>query len=434
MNLKNKSDKRNYIIIALCLILVIMGIGYAAFSQLLTINGTANISNSWCLGFDNSKTSTYEISKGISIGEAPTGTMTYSGDVCSTNLVPHSNLTAVFHQPGDQIEYTLTIKNASSVTAAIKSIKVDTETITGNKIKTKGNITFIVNFPEKTTLSPNEETTMTVIAKFQNENNITGTYSGESQSINIELNGVQDDGNGGIVPVPSTFTGTIYRNNLNKVAIGDSIAPATKNVWCAVNQNENRSTCTDENHGMNTEEDCLAYIEGWDGATCELGTITTEGVGDYVTNASNLNKNYYIKHDVVNDIVTASYACFVTDKEYCLKGGIDECQWDNEINDGNGACSSSSTPVYNENKLLLQGQNTWFNNNSGSCSFEEDGSECETSPLSAYAYLNGYVTTSSDAASCMVNSHNSYCDSFIQVDPSQPNPINPNPGGEETAH
>ena len=95
MNLKNKSDKRNYIIIALCLILVIMGIGYAAFSQLLTINGTANISNSWCLGFDNSKTSTYEISKGISTGEAPTGTMTYSGDVCSTNLVPHSNLTAV---------------------------------------------------------------------------------------------------------------------------------------------------------------------------------------------------------------------------------------------------------------------------------------------------------------------------------------------------
>ena len=31
MNLKNKSDKRNYIIIGLCMILVVMGVGYAAF-------------------------------------------------------------------------------------------------------------------------------------------------------------------------------------------------------------------------------------------------------------------------------------------------------------------------------------------------------------------------------------------------------------------
>ena len=46
MNLKIKQDKRNYIIVALCLILVVMGVGYAAFSSLLTINGTANISNS----------------------------------------------------------------------------------------------------------------------------------------------------------------------------------------------------------------------------------------------------------------------------------------------------------------------------------------------------------------------------------------------------
>ena len=72
MNLKIKTDKRNYIIIGLCMILVVMGVGYAAFSQLLTINGTANISNSWCVGFDNTKETDYTTKAGITGGTTPT--------------------------------------------------------------------------------------------------------------------------------------------------------------------------------------------------------------------------------------------------------------------------------------------------------------------------------------------------------------------------
>ena len=349
MKLNSKRDKRNYIIIALCMILVVMGVGYAAFSSMLTINGTANISNSWCLGFDNSKTNAYEITKGVSTGEAPTGTMTYSGDVCSTNLVPHSNLTAVFHQPGDQIEYTLTIKNASTVTAAIKSIKVDNQNITGNTTKTKGNITFTINFPAKTTLTSNETTTMTIIAKFQNETDVTGSFAGsESQTISVELNGEQDDGNGGIVPTPSTFTGTIYRNNTNKVAIGDSIATVSVTRWCAVNENTEYNSCDDENWGYYNESDCLSEIDGSQITSCQQGTVTTGGAGDYTTNASSLNKTYYLKHDVVKDIVTASYVCFITDTEHCMQGG--------------------DSSYYEANETLLQGQEEWFNNNGGSCS------------------------------------------------------------------
>ena len=124
MKIRSERDKRNYIIVALCAILVVMGVGYAAFSSLLTINGTANISNSWCVGFDNTKTNTMRIEKGLSTGTEPTGTMTYSGTACESNLQPNSSLTAKFYQPGDQIEYTLTIVNKSSVTAAIKSINI----------------------------------------------------------------------------------------------------------------------------------------------------------------------------------------------------------------------------------------------------------------------------------------------------------------------
>ena len=39
----NKRRKNNYIILGLCAVLVLMGIGYAAFSSQLNITGTSNI-------------------------------------------------------------------------------------------------------------------------------------------------------------------------------------------------------------------------------------------------------------------------------------------------------------------------------------------------------------------------------------------------------
>ena len=107
--------RRNMIIIALCLVLVLMGVGYAAYSTSLNINGTANISNSWCVGFDQTKTNTYTTQAGLTGGTTPTGTMTYTGTACETNYKPSVSLSTNFYQPGDQVEYTLTIKNTGNV-------------------------------------------------------------------------------------------------------------------------------------------------------------------------------------------------------------------------------------------------------------------------------------------------------------------------------
>ena len=43
MRRKFNSTQRNYIIAGLCMILVIMGVGYAAFQSQLKISGTSNI-------------------------------------------------------------------------------------------------------------------------------------------------------------------------------------------------------------------------------------------------------------------------------------------------------------------------------------------------------------------------------------------------------
>lgn len=318
--MRNQRNKRNYIIIGLCAILVIMGVGYAAFSSLLTINGTANISNSWCLGFDNTKTNTMQVTKGISTGANPTGSMSYSGTACSSTLQPNASLSATFHQPGDQIEYTLTIKNASTVTAAIKSILVDNESVTSNTTRTKDNITYVINMPLDTTLSANEETTMTIIAKVQNETPISGVYTGETKSINVKINAEQDDGNGGFTPTQEGFTGTIYRHDNAPVYIGDSIVPTQKNAWCAIHS-EYGSSC-DFGYIFNSEEDCLSQFPSDSGFVCQQSSFLTPDMSNYPTDPTTLNKKYYLRHDVVNNIITASYVCFQSSpSDICMKGG-----------------------------------------------------------------------------------------------------------------
>ena len=53
MRRKLNSTQRNYIRAGLCMILVIMGVGYAAFSSQLKISGTSNITSNWNVKITN---------------------------------------------------------------------------------------------------------------------------------------------------------------------------------------------------------------------------------------------------------------------------------------------------------------------------------------------------------------------------------------------
>ena len=90
----------------------------------------------------------------------------------------------------------------------------------------------------------------------------------------------------------------------------------------------------------------------------------TEGT-DYVKNATLLNKTYYLKHDVVEDEITASYVCFVYNNvEHCMIGA-----------DG-GAFAT--------NTVIIQDYQTFYNLNNVStptldnpgCSFGSSSSNC----------------------------------------------------------
>ena len=394
--MKLKSDRKNYVIIALCAILLVMSIGYAAFSSLLTINGTASLSDSFCVGFDNTKLNTYVPTAGITGGTLPTGSMSYSGTACSTKYQPNSSLSATFKQPGDKIEYTLTIANKSTFTVAIESILVENQNVTSNTTITKGNIKYIVEMPLSTTLASNAETTMKVTAMFQNDTDVTGQYSGESQTLNVKINAEQGDS--GFTPTPASFTGTIYRWSTTTAKNGDSIVPVSGTKWCA-NHPEHGNSC---DFGMywDTEQECETYVEAnmsGQNVTCEQKTGTFGGIGEYTTDASTLNKTYYLKHDIVNDEITNSYVCFVyNNAEHCMKGG-----------DGGAS--------YSANQQILRDFQTFNNlpdNANPGCNFNSSNSYCGGGGFDrVYAGSGGGVDVGgSSSGYCAVYSDgDSYC-------------------------
>ncbi len=350
-------DKRNYVIIGLFLLVLFMTVGFAAFRTNLQINGTASISTNWCVGFDNTKTSTYQITKGKSTGTSPAATMGYDGTACSTNYVPIANLSANFYQPGDKIEYTLTIANKGSIDAAIESITVDGSSVTSNQTITKGNIIWKVYMPEAVVLSASTgTTTMKVSAEFQNTTDLSNYTLNESQTITVGINAVQDDGSGGFEVTDPAFsgTGTIYRWSMDNLSINDTVASLT---------------------------------EGTDYTTdaTELPTV----VSTFASSAS----NYYLKHTIVNNNVTESYVCFISDEEHCLQGG--------------------GTNYYTVNRGILEttANQNWFTSHNGSCWNKTSYFRCNGGGLVVDVFNDGRVRVKGGGYLCGVyNDGSSYCD------------------------
>ena len=109
MNKKLNRTNRNYIIIGLCTILLIMGVGYAAFSSQLKISGTSNIGSSW-----NVKITSITPNSIVGTAENKKEVTTYN-DTSATFGVS-------LKSPGDSITYDITIVNQGTIDAILKTI------------------------------------------------------------------------------------------------------------------------------------------------------------------------------------------------------------------------------------------------------------------------------------------------------------------------
>ena len=177
MRRKFNTRQRNYIILGLCSILLIMAAGYAAFRTQLNINGTSNIISEW-------KVLITDIQSSVLAGEAtdaeePSHTETTA--TFKTNLV----------SPGDSMQYDITVENQGDIDAVLESIDVNTSDNEAILFETTG-----IKRGDK--LLPDESDILTVIVTYNPE--ITDQPSNLNATVTVTLNYVQDDGT--ILPEP----------------------------------------------------------------------------------------------------------------------------------------------------------------------------------------------------------------------------------------
>jgi len=176
--------KRNIVIGALCGVLLLMTVGYAAFSSILNIKGTTNISSNWDIRITNVE------SKNV------------VGSASNAQDPDWDNLTATFKTnlevPGDSIEYDVTVENKGTLNAKLDKINMTSSNNPAIKFTATG-------LTEGDKLNAGSKAILTVKVEY-----LTGVEVDNknlSANLTVTLDYVQANvGEGGIATVPGSDT------------------------------------------------------------------------------------------------------------------------------------------------------------------------------------------------------------------------------------
>ena len=186
-----KSNKKNYVAIVLIVLLLALAVGYEAFSQTLTITGTATASGNWDVKF-----TTADITNSI-----VTGTTANKADIASDGK--SITVTVNLATPGDGANIHTVITNAGNVVAKLKTdgFKVTGTGFTEESTGVYKNGAILVKVPEVTAdhtiaasetktfdfsvewdpsvtnLATSQTATFTITFDYE-QNGVTGTFNG----------------------------------------------------------------------------------------------------------------------------------------------------------------------------------------------------------------------------------------------------------------
>ena len=192
----SKRQKNNLIIGGLCCILLLMGIGYAAFSTQLKINGTSSISSEW-------KVLITDITSGSIVGGAS-----------NASEPTHTDTTATFNtnlvSPGDSITYTIKVENRGSIDATLSSIDVNTGNNDAIEFETSG-----IEEGDSLLQGASDE----LYVKVTYSNSVTSQPENTTSTITVTLNYEQKGSS--VTPPPSGPT--IGGQDVELVSTGDGL-------------------------------------------------------------------------------------------------------------------------------------------------------------------------------------------------------------------
>ena len=195
MRKKFNSTQRNYIIAGLCMILVIMGVGYAAFQSQLKISGTSNITSNWSVKITDIQ------SKVV------------SGTPANASEPAHTDTTATFRttltSPGDTMQYDVTVSNEGDIDAKLDKITIPESTNPAIGFEVSG-------IEEGSLLETKQTALLTVIVKY---NDVTEQPSDLTADLEVTLDYSQAP-EGYVPPAPS---GVIGGQKVELVESGDGL-------------------------------------------------------------------------------------------------------------------------------------------------------------------------------------------------------------------
>lgn len=231
-----------------------------------------------------------------------------------------ASFSTLLYNKGDSMTYSVTVENFGSWDA-----KLETITLTDSNNPA---VKFTVSGVNEGDALPSGSTHVLTV-KVEYNSAFTGELTNNVGTLTVSLTYVQDDSSTVVIPPTPSENSVVYRIGATSLGIGDSID----------------------------------------------GVETT-------TDPSTLGKNYYLKHDAVDNKITASYVCFVTDGEHCMQGG--------------------DASYYAANKELLQSQENWFTNNSGICSFDDPNPYCHSGNF-------GIITANPNGGASVNTVSNTHC-------------------------
>ena len=251
------NSKRNYIIIGLCLVLILMAVGFAAFAQRLQINGTSNITSSWDIRITG-------------IRAVNLGSVTNNGAYDITEpSIGSDNLSASFQtglkSPGDTRIYEIEVTNRGSLDAEVTTVFTNTLSDSvhfsydgvgplggsGTDVLTNAGVynTANVSNAEPFSLPATTNNVRYIYMTVKYRDSVTSQPSNLTASINLKLNAVQSSGTvtpsspglqtihaAGIdFPVASTGDGLYYDENTGEYyyrgANPDNYIEFSGDVW-----------------------------------------------------------------------------------------------------------------------------------------------------------------------------------------------------------
>ena len=325
---QSEKEKRKYIIIGLCAVLMIMVVGYAAFAQQLKINGTSEITTSWNIRITNISTI---IPSGSGAGDV-NSTCDESGTPkqCGDGLT--ASVSATLVSPGDSITYRIKLENKGSLNAVLSGI-----TLNANQ---SNDIGFYIN---------------------KDKNNSTISDTGYRL---LEENGVLNptgDSN-------DLDTGYVYLTVYYKDYEGQT-SPTGNNKTVSVTAQFNFA----QSNNAATPPPASTYVYAYHDDTKTIGTSTiTDGVSDY----TDLSPYYFFKYEidgnnVIQNAWVCNYSIFSPDL-ICFQGYKD---------------TSTNQTYFNDNVSVA----TAFNNtapSNASCGIVDTSISCDNP--NAYVWITAF--------------------------------------------